>query len=304
MRKALFITALIASLSLAISWYVWTRTDDALRDAGRTIARLKSEAEAADRHAATLQRQITVLQASAIQAAPAVVERVETPVEVVTPLESPAPPPKAPTGPVTTNALRDVLMTIEQCALANKTLRCSFSVTNQGEAEKKFILAIGGRYSRFEEERGGACVFDDLGNDFLSAGGAVGNQAAPTCDSSGSCHVEKTLTPGVRTPMWIRFDNVDPKASIVKLLRVKWSDGYAWVAMDFRNIAVRSERHREAGRIQFHTDVVPHFRRRSRDRRVVRGGDGGVRAGGGLRARRAGRAGGARAAHRGGGRPL
>ncbi|MEA2463246.1 MAG: hypothetical protein QOJ98_993, partial [Acidobacteriota bacterium] len=146
--------------------------------------------------------------------------------------------PPVPEGPILTNAMRDVLVTVDRCVLTTRTLRCTFTATNQSPAEKKFVLGVGGRYSRFENDQGGASVFDDLGNDFLSAGGGIGNRAEPNCDNYPPCEVEKILTPGIATGGWLRFDNVDAKASVIKLLRLKWSDGTTWVPMDFRGVTV------------------------------------------------------------------
>lgn len=153
------------------------------------------------------------------------------------PEKTPVPPPARDTQ-ILTNALRDVLVTFDQCTLATRTLRCTYTVTNQSGAEKKFILGIGGTNSRFENDRGGASVFDDVGNDFLSVGGGIANHALADCDSYSTCEIEKILTPRVRTAGWLRFDNVDPEASVVKLLRLKWSDGNVWVPMDFRLIPI------------------------------------------------------------------
>lgn len=138
-----------------------------------------------------------------------------------------------------TSSMREVLVTLERCQLGTRTLRCHFNITNQSAAEKKFILGIGGSNTRFEEEGGGAMVFDDIGNDYMSLGGAVANHSIPNCDQTWSpCEIVKILTPDVPTAGWLRFDSLDPRAKTIKLLRLKWSDGRTWTPMDFRNIAI------------------------------------------------------------------
>jgi len=236
-RFVLFLATLLAVAAAAGSGIVGVRSETAQQSTQNSIAALQTRAIALERQAADLNRQLAALQTTPASEPP-------VPLFPVTSThEEPSTPTlderrQTPEGPVLTNAMRDVTLTLEPCTLATRTLRCTFTVTNHSPAEKKFVLAVGGSHSEFESDRGGANVFDDIGNDFLSSGGAVGNRSEPNCDRYQPCEVLKILTPGVKTSGWIRFDAVDPRMASIKLLRVKWSDGEAWVPMDFRNIAV------------------------------------------------------------------
>lgn len=237
-KFVIFILALLVILAIAGSAMVGVRLDASQKSTEQLMTQLSKRADAAERQVVQLKQQIATLQAGSDHA-----EVVKQPVQVPATLlpdaiASLVERPKTPDGPILTNAMRDVVVTMNQCILATRTLRCSFTVTNQSPAEKKFILGVGGQYSVFEKDEGGTSVFDDVGNDFLSAGGGVANYAEPTCDSGSTCLVQKTLTPNVKTAGWLRFDNVDAKASAIKLLRLKWSDGEAWVPMDFRNMPI------------------------------------------------------------------
>lgn len=233
-RVLVVIAAVLALLATALSAYVWTQFERPLKEITEAILQLKTRADASERQIGQLRQQITALQTSTARTQ--VVDPADRSLPPIAETATSPLPPQTPDGPVTTSSMRDVVVVVEQCSLSNRTLRCNIQITNQSGAEKKFILGIGGKWSRFENEHGGASVFDDIGNDFLSAGGGVGNRSLSNCDSSDACTVEKILTPGVKTPAWVRFDAVDPKATTVKLLRLKWSDGDAWVPMDFRNI--------------------------------------------------------------------
>lgn len=228
---------LLVFLAAAGSGYLWLRSEEALGRMEQTLLQLKTRADAADQQVLRLRRDLAAIQTSAGARAQTIAPIVASAVDG-TAKPAPTDAPRIPDGPVLTAAMREVLVNIEQCAFAARTLRCSFNVTNQSPVEKKFILGIGGRASRFEQDSGGTSVFDDVGNDFLSIGGGVGNRTVANCDNYTSCELEKVLTPNVKTEGFIRFDAVDARATAVKLLRVKWSDGDAWVPMDFRNIAI------------------------------------------------------------------
>jgi hypothetical protein len=234
-RASVYTTALLLAVSTGVA-YVWTGSVEAKKRTEATIAQLRVRTESAERQVFQLRRELGVGR---------------SPEPVVAAAAEPAPPssglPPTETGSVadpsrvsderiTTLAARDILITLEQCTLSNRTLRCEFSVTNQGLGEKKFVLGVGGQYSRFEDASGGTSVFDDVGNDFLSAGGGVANRSLDNCDQGGVCRVEKTLTPRVKTAAWMRFDAVDPRMTLIKLMRMKWSDDATWVTMDFRNL--------------------------------------------------------------------
>jgi hypothetical protein len=238
MRKALFIMSLLVLGSAALSGYLWTHPAGESRATNEAIVPLRPGPGTANRSHTHVPHEVApgevVLPAAGV---PHPASEPDHPVTAAAALL--AETPKVPTGPITTNAMRDVVVTFEQCTLSNRTLRCGFSVVSQAAVEKAFTLGIGGSGSRIEDAYGGAAVFDDLGNDFMSAGGSVGNRIQDNCDYSGStCRLEKTLTPLTPTPMWIRFDNVESKATSIKLLRVKWSDNGTWVAMDFRNLPI------------------------------------------------------------------
>ncbi len=234
-RLWIFLVIVVATLAVAGSGFVRERLETAQQDTGASRGDLQARTDAAERQAAQLKQQLAALRPTAAPAQ-AVPTPLKTPELAVPPAEPEAP--KQPQGPILTNSMRDIVVDVHQCVLAVRTLRCTFTVTNQSPAEKKFILGIGGTHSRFEDAEGGASVFDDIGNDFLSAGAGVANYSQANCDGSYRCTVEKTLTPGVRTAGWLRFDAVEPKASTVKLLRLKWTDGEAWVVMDFRGIPI------------------------------------------------------------------
>lgn len=240
-RFTMVVIAFIALLAVAGSGFIGLRSETAQKNHEASIAALQARADAVERQAILLKRQLASMQPDAVVSA----ATVATNPLLSSPTSAGAKPDvaeqlKMSSAPITTNAMRDVLVTLDQCLLATRTIRCNFTVTNQSIAEKKFILGIAGN-GRFEHQRGGSSVFDDLGNDFMSAGGGVGNRSRSTCDAYDLCEVEKVLSPGVPTATWLRFDNVEPKAATVKLLRLKWSDGEAWAPMDFRNVPIEHQ---------------------------------------------------------------
>ena len=232
----------LAVLAFTINAVLWRRSEAAFQRNEASLAKLKGRAEAVDRLVVQLRRELeaTPVSSPASVISPQTAPPAGAAVDVTAPPATGTTPdrPRVPEGPVTSNALREVLITLDGCSLSTRTVRCGLTITNQSPAEKRFVLGIGGNGSHFESEEGGTCMFDDLGNDFLSAGGAVANRMQASCDHWSPCELEKTLSPAVKTPAWIRFDNVDAKASTLKLIRLKWSDGNAWVMMDFRNITL------------------------------------------------------------------
>ncbi|HEV7765835.1 MAG TPA: hypothetical protein VGQ76_12595 [Thermoanaerobaculia bacterium] len=242
-RFTIVVFAFIALLAVAGSGFVGLRSETAQKNHEASIAALQARADAVERQAILLKRQLATLQpGSNVSVSDAIGATKQSLLSATSagPKPDAAEQLKMPNAPITVNAMRDVLVTLDQCLLATRTLRCNFTITNQSIAEKKFILGIGGQ-ARFEHDRGGSSVFDELGNDFMSEGGGVGNRSRSTCDAYDICEVEKILSPGVRTATWLRFDNVEPKAATVKLLRLKWSDGEAWAPMDFRNVSIEHQ---------------------------------------------------------------
>lgn len=249
-RIVLYSAALMALLAVGGSAVLRGRIDNAEERTSASIGDLQRRVEAAERLVRQTAAQAGVPPVATQHAAATTTTTTTTTTSTTTAAEATqpddtttqsTPPPTDPppsTTQVLTNSVRDVVVTVDRCTLVTRTLRCTFTALNQSPAEKKFILGVGGHNLNFEEHRGGTAVFDDVGNDFLSAGGGIGNHAEANCDRWDICEVNKTLTPAVRTAGWLRFDNVDARANVIKLLRLKWSDGNTWVPMDFRIIPI------------------------------------------------------------------
>src|SRR6185295_14211463 len=120
-RILVSVAVVLALLSVAITGYIWTQSEAAQKRTEASIAQLKSQADRAEQQIAQVRQKLTALQVPTAQAQ--IAPGVTTPIQVDPQATSSSIPErsKTPEGPVLTSSMREVLVTIDQCTLSNRS---------------------------------------------------------------------------------------------------------------------------------------------------------------------------------------
>lgn len=134
-------------------------------------------------------------------------------------------PPNAPAAPRVTS--KDFTFELQSCRASGGTLTCQFTVVNDAGQDRYFNLQTG------SESR----AFDESGNEYRGHGGQLGSQVPRYPNISLS--IDIVLVPHVITKGFVKFEDVNPEATKLSVLRLGYSWDYGNYTVDFRNVVLK-----------------------------------------------------------------
>jgi hypothetical protein len=134
----------------------------------------------------------------------------------------------------------DFIFDLKGCSLADRTVQCRLSITNNGEDRKLYILLLaryGFRYDGTDFEEGKTRIFDDFNNESFASDIRLSNAV----NDPNSPIVSATLIQGRPAEAIIRFQGLSSKATTVTRLDITCSEGdkHARFTATFRNIPLK-----------------------------------------------------------------
>lgn len=147
---------------------------------------------------------------------------------------------KSPSSPATKEATQkvtvsDISFELTSCKRAGQTVTCGFIVTNTSSEDMPLQL-----FQNASDVERSSRMFDNLGNEYRASG-----QQYLTIRRGSVASQHLLLVPQVPTKAALKFENVNPEATTIKLLRVAfelrsndWGEPSRLLYADFRELPI------------------------------------------------------------------
>jgi len=118
--------------------------------------------------------------------------------------------------PIATQRQGTFVFKLYGCRRQATSVVCDLTVENALQNDHLFAFDLG------RSDYDGTLAWDDRGNEYPSISGGVGKQVEKYCASG--CPISALALPDVVIPVWVLFSDFDESATLVKRLRVRFTD--------------------------------------------------------------------------------